>query len=475
MTLAKPAILPLKQALALHSPRLSRRPITYPSILIRGSVLVLFFVLATRPLYDGSLLAWSSGIIYIFYDTALLLLVFRNTLPLLELKKQRELDVQGRPRVSVGVVIAAYNEAEALPDTLAAVLGQSLPVDEILIADDGSNDGTPAMLTARFKLTEPQEGEVSAPSPLYPNLRWLKLAHRGKSEALNSALPQLRAQIVMTIDADTILSPAAVNAMRSAFEAEDHLAAATGVLIPVCPPTATGKIMQWFQRYEYMRNFLSRFAWTQADSLLLISGAFAGFRRTALMTVGGFDPECLVEDYEVIHRLHRYSADNGLGWRFRVIGSAIAQTHAPSTINAFLRQRRRWFAGFLQTQHWNRDMLGNARYHLLGTLMLPIKAIDTLQPVYGLTAIAILFAFLANGKLSFAIPAFGFITAKIMVDIAFYVWAIRLYRLWVGKAYVSYKEGIMAALFEPFSFQVLRHVGASLGWITFLRGKKRWN
>jgi hypothetical protein len=36
-----------------------------------------------------------------------------------------------------------------------------------------------------------------------------------------------------------------------------------------------------------------------------------------------------------------------------------------------------------QTQRWNRDIVGNRRYGELGIAHLPIKALDTLQPVYG--------------------------------------------------------------------------------------------
>ena len=65
--------------------------------------------------------------------------------------------------------------------------------------------------------------------------------------------------------------------LESSTEAE--LVAATGVLTPICGPSLSGRAFQWFQTYEYVRNFLSRYAWMQAHSLLLISGAFAAFRR----------------------------------------------------------------------------------------------------------------------------------------------------------------------------------------------------
>ncbi len=46
----------------------------------------------------------------------------------------------------------------------------------------------------------------------------------------------------------------------------------------------------------------------QVDGLLLISGAFGCYRRGALLAVGGFDPDCLVEDYELTHRLRDHAA-----------------------------------------------------------------------------------------------------------------------------------------------------------------------
>jgi cellulose synthase/poly-beta-1,6-N-acetylglucosamine synthase-like glycosyltransferase len=454
---------------AAISPRLSPPPTPWVSRAIHGSVLVFWVLLLLAPFGLRGVWTWSAGLAYVTYDTVLLVFTFWQTLPL----ARRAAPVAApEPRVSVGVIVAARDEALVLPATLAALLGQSDAPDRILIADDGSTDDTAQVLAALYGLSTPRLGAMATARE---DLHWLRLPGGGKARAMNAALPLIDTDVVITVDADTLLHADAIAAVRRAFAAEPKLVATTGVLTPVCAPTVAGRVFAWFQTYEYIRNFLSRYAWMRLDSLLLISGAFAGFRRAAALEVGGFDPDCLVEDYELIHRMKRYSAQQGLDWTTRVLGAAGARTEAPSTVPAFLSQRRRWFGGFLQTQYWYRDMVGDRRYGALGLAMLPVKAIDTLQPLYGLTAFAVLCGLLIQGRASAILPVSGVIAGKILIDFSFQLWAIHLYRRWVGeRGEVSYGHAFVASIIEPFSFQLLRHVGAAWGWVLFLTGRQTW-
>ncbi|MBB5411350.1 MULTISPECIES: glycosyltransferase family 2 protein [unclassified Paraburkholderia] len=465
----------LEQALALISPRILPRPAPLPSTLIHLSVVVVWLLLFARAFFLHGVVAWSTGLAYVAYDTLLLGFVTLKTLPLLRPAAPLDPASETRSLPAMGVIVAAHDEAAVLPMTLAALLRQVHGLTQIVIADDGSTDNTRALLTERFGLTPAADGKLSAPSSLYPNLYWLRVPHGGKARALNAAITVMTTDTVMTVDADTLLDDDATYAMRAAFASEPKLVAAAGILVPVCGKSVSGRVFQWFQTYEYMRNFIARFAWMRADSLLLVSGAFAAFRRDALLAVGGFDPQCLVEDYELIHRLRRHSADHGLGWAVRVVGDAHARTDAPGTLGSFLRQRRRWFAGFLQTQYWNRDMTGNPRYGTLGMLMLPVKAIDTMQPIYGLTAFALLPGFLFGGHRAIVVSIFCVIGLKTAIDLAFYLWCIHLYRRWTGeRPSSSLWMAMAAALAEPFTFQLIRHTGALLGWLHFLRGGRSW-
>jgi cellulose synthase/poly-beta-1,6-N-acetylglucosamine synthase-like glycosyltransferase len=464
-------LLSLERSFATASPRLAPPPTPLSSLLIHGAVVALWVLLLSRAFASDNLFAWSAGLAYIVYDTLLIALVFRQTLALLRPARP---PAHVGPRPSLGIIVAAHDEASVLPITLRALFAQADAPDLVVIADDGSRDGTASLLTERYGFVEAPLG-VLATSTIHPTLRWLRLTHGGKARALNAALLAVETDLVLTVDGDTLLDRNATGAIRAAFAADPKLVAATGVLTPVCGSSVSGRFFEWFQTYEYIRNFLSRYAWGSMDALLLISGAFAGFRREAVLAVGGFDPECMVEDYELIHRLRRHGVLAGLGWTSSVVGGARAITDAPATTSAFLRQRRRWFCGFLQTQFWYRDMVGNARYGRLGLVMLPIKALDTLQPIYGLVGFALFLAYLCTGKVALVAPVGGIILAKIVVDFSFQLWSIHLYRRWVDPTtHARLDKAILAALIEPFTFQVLRHAGAALGWVSFLTGHRTW-
>ena len=464
----------LTQTFDALSPRLNPPSRAWRGLAIWGAAIILFLALFAQVFVRTGIASWAVGIIYIAYDTALLLFVAAQTR-----RMSPALGSTETTAVSLGVIIAAHNEASVLEATIAALRRQDVPPDMIVIADDGSEDATAAVLAQHYDLTAPSLGTISAPSPLDPTIRWLRLPRGGKARALNTAIGLIDCDVLVTVDADTLLEAGALSAMRDAFEREPHLAAATGVLRPVCPPTRSGRIFQWFQTYEYVRNFLSRYAWMEAHSLLLISGAFAGFRRDALVRIGGFDPECLVEDYEVMHRLHRFGIDHSLGWEVRVIGTAFATTDSPATLMTFLRQRRRWFAGFLQTQYWNRDMTGNPKYGALGLAMLPVKALDTVQPLYGLAAFGLLIGFvvvgLSSGNFNIVWPVLIAMLVKVMIDLAWLLRSLVLYKRWTGHGEnMSVGGALLAAIVEPVTFQLLRHAGAAWGWWVFLTGRQVW-
>jgi cellulose synthase/poly-beta-1,6-N-acetylglucosamine synthase-like glycosyltransferase len=407
--------------------------------------------------------AWTIGLTYIAYDSWLLLAMVVAAFRVL---RQPKPEAQGEAG-TMTVLVCARDERAVLPACLAALRAQTAPAEEVVVVDDGSRDGSAAWLRGEYRL---DEREASA---VWPGLRLLALPHGGKARALNAAIATATGDLVVTLDADTLLEPGALAAVRAAFAADPNLVAAGGVLTPRCRGGRLGPVFEFYQTFEYLRSFLWRLVWARGSRLLLISGAFAIFRRPVLVELGGFRPESVVEDYEFVYRLHRRTGDLGLGWRTGVIAGARAVTDVPSAVPNFLRQRMRWFFGFLETLFLNRDMVGDGRYGSVGRYMLPLKVVDALLPIYALLTAALLVGFVIVGK-SWDRWVVGVIVGKIVFDLVCHALSVFLYQRWQGIPGRLWLGSVAATLSEPFGFQLLRHLGAVLGWIAFLRGRVDW-
>lgn len=94
---------------------------------------------------------------------------------------------------TVSVVIAAYNYARFLPETLASLEAQTLPDWECVVVDDGSTDETPTVLAAAARAD--------------PRIRHAAQANRGQPSARNAALRLARGRFVQLLDADDLIEP----------------------------------------------------------------------------------------------------------------------------------------------------------------------------------------------------------------------------------------------------------------------------
>jgi cellulose synthase/poly-beta-1,6-N-acetylglucosamine synthase-like glycosyltransferase len=282
-----PAELQLDATLRRVSPRHSPPPMHWPGRLIHLAVFAAWLGVLVGAFGATGLLAWAAGLLYVTYDTALLLTVFFKTrfilkgLPAIPAASQQA----ASDRLTLAIIVAARNEAAALPRTIDALLAQHDLPETILVVDDGSTDDSAAVLAAHYGLIADVGGEIGR-SPSQPRLALLRRLPGGKARALNAGIARLGEDLILTVDADTLLEASAIDAVRSAFAAEPALAGVCGVLRPICMPAAGARFFEWFQTYEYIRAFISRIAWMRSDALLLVSGAFAGFRRVPLVAVG---------------------------------------------------------------------------------------------------------------------------------------------------------------------------------------------
>lgn len=318
-----------------------------------------------------------------------------------------------RSTAAVSVIVAAWNEEDTILATLRSVLASEDVLLEVIVADDGSTDRTAAVvrdaIASGALLLGPHTLEVSS------------LAHGGKGTALEAARRRARHPILVTLDADTELGPLAIARIAAPFARPDVEAAAGAVVVR----RPTSWLTRW-QFTEYAKNTALRLGWSSYGALDQVPGAFAAYRASALERAGGFPTDSLTEDYEVVYRLYDRAARDGRVIAVPTVPSAIAMTEPPRSIAAFVRQRTRWFAGFLITLVRYRHLVGSPRAGAFGMVRLPLKVIDAVLPPIGLVSLVGLVTGLADGRPLVEGLALALVVVRWTVDMTLHTRAQRL-------------------------------------------------
>lgn len=183
----------------------------------------------------------------------------------------------------ISVIIPSYNRIHTLIRAIDSVLGQDSPVDEIIVVDDGSNDGT--------------AGQISQ---LYPTLRFIQQPNRGVSAARNAGINQACHAWIALLDSDDSWMPGKISQIRQAQNRHPEIRLFHSDEI-------------WIRngvRVNAMKKHLKTGGWIFERCLprCVISPSSVVLHRSLLQSVGLFDeslPAC--EDYDLWLRVcHQY-------------------------------------------------------------------------------------------------------------------------------------------------------------------------
>jgi poly-beta-1,6-N-acetyl-D-glucosamine synthase len=227
----------------------------------------------------------------------------------------------------ITAIIPAYNEAASITDTILSLQSQTYSVTEIIVVDDFSSDGTGDIARELgATVVRPQQNTGS------------------KAGAQTFALPYVRTEFCMAIDADTVVAPDGVEKLVAAFE-DDRVAAACGFVIPrhVSSIWERGRYIEYmfaFTFFKQIQDFFGR--------PLISSGCFSAYRTRELRAAGGWSNRTMAEDMDLTWTLYR----QGHGVRF--VPQAVCYPIEPQDLHYLSKQLRRWSHGFVQNVrlHW---------------------------------------------------------------------------------------------------------------------------
>jgi biofilm PGA synthesis N-glycosyltransferase PgaC len=264
-------------------------------------------------------------------------------------------------RMPVSVMMAAYNEEQVIGRTLSSVLASRYPVAEVIVVNDGSSDHTAEKVL-----------EIARQDP---RIILVDQQNTGKAGALNAGLDKVTNEVVVTLDADTILIPRTIGRLIRHFIADKsgRLGAVAGI---VRVGNRGCNLLTRWQALEYVTQVgIERAAQDVMGAIAIVPGACAAWRKAAIQAAGGYTNVTLAEDCDLSLSLHR------AGWRVTQDDEAIAFTEVPENVDTLLNQRIRWTFGTLQAIWKHQDLLFRPRYGFLGLYVLPQYAITVILPI----------------------------------------------------------------------------------------------
>ncbi|MFO1056690.1 MAG: glycosyltransferase family A protein [Dongiaceae bacterium] len=174
----------------------------------------------------------------------------------------------------VSVILPVWNVAGFVGEALASVRRQDGPIREIIVVDDGSDDGTPEAVRAAAA------GE--------PRLRMLASDRRGPSGARNVGLAAATQPLIAFLDGDDTWPAGKIASQCRRLAAADRPDAVSGLI----------------ERFVLLDPVSLRPAGPPGAAMPHVNVGACLFRRTVFDRIGGFDESLRqVEDFDLLFRL----------------------------------------------------------------------------------------------------------------------------------------------------------------------------
>lgn len=214
--------------------------------------------------------------------------------------------LNGAPLVSI--VVPAYNHEKYVGAAIDSLIAQTWPNLELIIVNDGSPDATLEVIHSRHEACEAR----------FTRYEVVDQQNAGVAVALNRGIEAARSEYVYLLSSDDVSEPDAIATLVPMLVDEADVAVASGDCDFI---DETGKKTSRAHAGTEYTSFM-RFCTSHRNDMLGDNfGSYASLlvgnyilpglllRRRAVLEVGGYDPQCVMEDYDLwlkLAKCHRF-------------------------------------------------------------------------------------------------------------------------------------------------------------------------
>ncbi len=367
-------------------------------------------------------------IFYTYLGYGILLMVLLKAKKIFPNKNQPTGSDQYIPTVTL--LVAAYNEENDIKQKIENSLGLVYPKNKfsLLFVTDGSNDKTPAIVAG------------------YPQVQLMhQPERRGKIAAVGRAMPQVKSEITVFTDANTMLNPDALLKIVRHYQ-RPEVGAVAGEKRVHSPDSdaAAGAGEGFYWKYE---STLKRWD-SQLHTVVGAAGELFSIRTSLFEQVPA---DTLIEDFYMTLRIAQK------GYRVVYEPEAVALEGPSANSQEELKRKVRIAAGGIQAIVRLKALLNPFRYGLLSFQYVSHRVLRwTLAPLGLLLLLLSNIALALHGN-----PIFQFF---LLGQLLFYVFALLGY--WLES-----KKMKLKIFFIPYYFFLMNYA-VYAGFFRYLRGRQ---
>ena len=303
---------------------------------------------------------------WIHIVAALLMILWLITQVLLAAHAHGGIGLRSSSLPGISVVVPCHNSANILEGGVDSLLQQRYEgLLEIVLVENNSTDNTWEVI---------QDIQSRYPDKIIGVRAYPGLHEFPASVAVNKGIQVATQDFIVRMDDDTELDLDALHAIGMTLSiSENTVATACNLRIRNVAKSLWTKL----QSIEYLFSMeVDRRSQAVLNSVLCCSGGMSGFRRDALLKIGGYTTiPNISEDVDITLKSHKIGLVN-------MSPAAIGWTDAPETFKALWKQRVRWTISGITAQalHWRG--IGNRSYWhqgMVGFYALPMKLLMSIR------------------------------------------------------------------------------------------------
>lgn len=337
-----------------------------------------------RPSLTTGVYLFAITLIFVYYWFIALAAVYHSN-------RYRSGAAPSAPTESISILVPAYNEAGYIQRTITALLEADYPAGqrEIIVIDDGSTDDT----------------YVEAHAFESETVTVVSKDNGGKYSALNYGLLFASNDVILTVDADSVVETDALKRMVDRLTEPGVGAVASTVTIWNRDSLLTGcQQLEYTIGVNVYRRMLDLFG-----IVMVVPGCLGAYRREVIEEVHAFDPQTLTEDFDITVKILR------AGYEVRT-SDARVYTEAPGSLCDLYSQRLRWYRGNYMTILKHRGILAEPDDGFLSRFAFPLRLVELFfLPFASWVILGLIVSLLLSGALLQVLLLFVFFTSIIFL------------------------------------------------------------